>query len=73
MTTIMTESLRASLGDYDHIGFTLDHVGDDYREFLELKFQGKHVGFFNPLKIKKAGIREACQEYLRRNEFGRGG
>lgn len=64
--TIMTEALKASLGDYDAIGFTLTEPDTRY---LELKFMGKHVDYFHTDRATIAGIREACQEYLKRNEF----
>lgn len=65
--TLMQEVLNASLGDYSHIGFTL-HELDDH--FLELRFMGKHVGYFSSVGATIAGIHEACQIYLRAHEFG---
>ena len=65
MPKIMTEALKAALGDYDHIGFVLTEQDD---HFLELRFMGKHVGYFSSAGATIAGIREACQKHLKRNE-----
>ena len=61
----MQETMKACLGDYDHIGFTLI----ENEHFLDLCFMGKHVGYFSSVGATVQGIREACQEYLRREEF----
>lgn len=58
--------LAACLGDYTHLGFTLSEIDD---HTLELRFMGKHVGYFVSTGATEAGVKEACQVYLRGHEL----
>lgn len=65
---MLQEVLKACLGDYDYIGFALAEFDD---HLLELRFMGKHVAWFSSAGATVEGVRQACQQYLRENEFGK--